>query len=306
MPDDTTAAVADQTTQTGTDTTTTQTQTTEAVKLGSFVNEDGSFKEGWREAVLPQELRGRKVFETFTDLPGAVKLIANQEAYIGKLNNKGIKPIFPLTDKSTPEERAEYYKALGRPDSPEGYKLEAPRDLADRYDPQLMTAAAKKFHDLGLDRKQGAGVMEFYEGVVRAGVSQMAQAEEQARTEAEAAMKQEWGANYDANLHEANRVIAALVPEKDREPLLEAMGNSKEFARFLVAIAPTFGEGSVPPAEALAAVQQGTLDEIKTLQATPGFIDGTLKNKNRAEHDRIVSRLAELYKKAYPSQAQPA
>lgn len=70
----------------------------------------------WREA-LPADLKSEKTFEKFNDVPSLAKSYLEAQKAISK---KGV--IIP-SDKATPEEWNNYYRSLGRPDTPEGYTL---------------------------------------------------------------------------------------------------------------------------------------------------------------------------------------
>lgn len=82
----------------------------------SFVNPDGSFVENWTLR-LPEEIRGDAFslakYKTVEEL---AKGTINQGKLIGR------KGVFVPHEKSSPEEVAEFRKALGVPETPDGYE----------------------------------------------------------------------------------------------------------------------------------------------------------------------------------------
>jgi hypothetical protein len=58
---------------------------------------------------------------------------------------------------------------------------------------------------------------------------------------------------------------------------------------------------TAPPAEPLEDYEREEIQErIARIERTPGFIDGTLRRENRAQHDRLVAARARLYEKLHP------
>jgi len=80
----------------------TETQTTEPVETGdpvaeptSFVEDSGTFKEGWQDAYVPEDFRGRSIFNSVTSIQDVMKKMGNQEIVL----SKGGKMVTPLSDE---------------------------------------------------------------------------------------------------------------------------------------------------------------------------------------------------------------
>jgi len=65
----------------------TETQTTEPVETGdpvaeptSFVEDSGTFKEGWQDAYVPEDFRGRSIFNSVTSIQDVMKKMGNQKS----------------------------------------------------------------------------------------------------------------------------------------------------------------------------------------------------------------------------------
>lgn len=113
------------------------------------------------------------------------------------------------------------YKALGRPDSPDGYGIQ----VAQGGDAEFAKRAAGKFHELGLPANMAKGLSEWYESEAKAAH----EAEETAfvqKAEAEfTQVKQNWGANYDQNMEITGRAAKALgLGEQQLDALERSLG----------------------------------------------------------------------------------
>jgi hypothetical protein len=69
-------------------------------------------------------------------------------------------------EKATDEEKAAFLDKLGRPKTPDDYKLVPPKDLPEDlpYDGEFAKAAAAKAHELGLTQAQLAGLHDLFVG----------------------------------------------------------------------------------------------------------------------------------------------
>ena len=110
------------------------------------------------------------------------------------------------------------YKAIGRPDTPEGYEFKA----EDGKDDPRLTEIAKAAHDLGLSKRQMDGLAAALDGVFT-----QSSAAEDARLAADfetgrSELRTSWGENYDKNIEIARRGAEQFGFDKD---LLNAMGD---------------------------------------------------------------------------------
>ena len=266
-------------------------------KVTDFLDETGTFKDGWKDALVPEDLRGRKVFDAVPDLRAVLKLLAHQEKFLGS-QGKGI---MPLGENPTATELEMFRKSLGIPDTPEGYKVEVPEGLGDYYDEAVMKETLKGLHALHLTPKQVAGVVALEAERLRAGIKEQEQSEAAARDDTEAALKEIWGADYEKNLRLANRIIAENVSDEEKDGLLALIGNSVPVARLFAKLGEAHLEDKVVSTDVERPGSASS--EIDRLEATPGYASGELKRTNRKEHDRIVARLAVLYGRKFPEPA---
>lgn len=106
---------------------------------------------------IPEEAKGAPFWEKITDDASLVKAYINAQGLIGK---KGV--ILP-GEKDSPEIWGEFYKALGRPDSPDDYKVPKPAEFPAgfQYDESREKNFKEISHKLGLNPAQVKGLYEW-------------------------------------------------------------------------------------------------------------------------------------------------
>lgn len=269
-------------------------------KATDFLNDDGTFKPGYIDALVPEDLRKSKVYGTAPDLKSVLKMLGHQAKFLGS-QNKGI---MPLGENPTATDLEMYRKGMGIPDTPEGYKVEVPKGLEDYYDEATTKEALKAFHAAHLTPGQVAAVMALDAQRLQAGIKEQQEAEGKVRQEVEATLREQWGEQYEAKLRLANRVIAENVSQEEKEEVLALIGNDVRVANLFAKLGEKFLEDN--PADTDAERSSGIGTEIEKLEATPGYATGELKRTNRKEHERIVARLGVLYARRFPNTAPAA
>jgi len=268
-----------------------------------FLEADGTFKEGWVEALTPEDFRtaaDKVAYGSVNSLKAVLKQLAHQNRTLQAHRKEG-KGIIPLGKEPTATELELYRAAMGVPQTPDGYKVKVPEGLGEYYDEQGMKDALKALHALHLSPAQVAGVMGLDEKRLRDGIEENEQTAANARAECETALREEWGENYDAKVRLANRVIAENVPQEDEVAVLAVIGNDVKVARLFAKLGEAYLEDKVISTD--EEPPSSVTSEIDRLQATPGFANGELKRTNRKEHDRIVARLDVLYGRKFPEAA---
>ena len=270
----------------------------EAFSLGKFVSSDGKFLPGWKEGLLPEDMRHRTVFDSFDDVPSALKHMGNMESMIGK---KGV--IVP-TDKSTPSEIEAFRAAIGVPKTPADYKYEVPEALQEYYAQPLVTEAIEALHKAGATQQVFETVMALDAKRINEALAATDKEKEQELASAKAALEQKWGAAYDDRMHLANRMIAENVAsEESKSRLLEKIGNDPEVADFLATIGSKFVEHRIipNPSATITLTPAEANAKMKELMATPGYLTGDMKNANPGGYDRLQREISDMAKMASPS-----
>jgi hypothetical protein len=127
-------------------------------------------------------------------------------------------------DDATPAEWSDFYSKLGRPGTPDDYKLPVPQG----GDPAFAKAAAGWMHEAGIPLKAGQALA----AKMNEHAAAQAAAEQQAITAAldaeQSGLKRDWGGEYDMRKELARRAAVGLgLDESSIETLETAVGFSK-------------------------------------------------------------------------------
>nr|WP_321456134.1 hypothetical protein [uncultured Cohaesibacter sp.] len=199
------------------------------------------------------------------------------------------------------EDRAAFAKALGVPDTADGYQFSLPEKMPEnvQYDEKLATSFKAKAKEIGLTPMQAQALHDFQMEAVGSQASSMMEGQKQAEAEktakAEAshdALVKAWGKegseSYTKNLALANRALNKMVPDGK---LMEEFKSNGVFAEDGAVLMPHF-------AQALAAIGQ-------TLYSEDGDLNGDiLTDENPWDANTFnLTKQGEIYK-ANPEKAE--
>jgi len=127
---------------------------------------------------------------------------------------------------ATPEQWAEFYAKVGRPESPDGYEMEVP----DGDDGAFAKQVAPLLHKAGITGEQAKVLsqgwnqmkVEAEAAIAEADRAEIARMDTQNKAEA-AALKNEWGANHDANMHFAKLATQQFFPAEQAGAAISAL-----------------------------------------------------------------------------------
>ena len=277
----------------------TETQTTEPVETGdsveeptSFVEDSGTFKEGWQDAYVPEDFRGRSIFNSVTSIQDVMKKMGNQEIVL----SKGGKMVTPLSEEATQTEKDEFFTALGRPTTAGEYELTFPQELQEHIRPELVEASKAVFHEAGLNQKQVDVLQKFEEQRITAGLEDMQRTAEAEQAAVKESLEQKWGVDaYNERMHFAKRAIEENTTPENKDALLQAIGNNQHILEFVAEISKKFKEAErIDPDGTVKSVM--TKDEhlmkAKELMETPGYTTGALPP---AQMERLQKEIREHY-----------
>jgi len=245
---------------------------------------------------IPEAERENEYWASIPDLATLVKNHANARELIGR---KGV--ILPQ-ENDPPEKVAEFYKALGRPDSPEGYALELPQEFPpEMVSPELLKGFGNWAHEAGLNPGQAKGIFGKYLKAAGEFFAKQNQAIETARVKTEKDLRTEWGDQYEANLDRANGVIRQFGDQFVKESLArkDPVWNDPALIRFLAKIGQGMAEHGLYGRDDAAA--QNLEARLKEIQMNPVYWDK--KHAGTPEHQALVKEASELYAKLHPNQA---
>jgi hypothetical protein len=199
------------------------------------------------------------------------------------LNKKiGEKGIIPPGEDASPEERAEFYNQLGRPESPEKYSWEPPEGM--ELDKEIFQDRLGKLHEAGLSDAQVSQAMNLYAEEVNRGLEDFQNQQAEVAKETEASLKEEWGKDYDERVKSAAKVAEkfGVIDAFKESGLINNLGVIK----LLDGVARSTREDGVDGSQGA----QGTAEEqLASIKAHPGW-----KDKTHPEHRSLVERAVSL------------
>lgn len=157
----------------------------------------------WKNSISEQ-YRTNPNIEKFTEIDALAKSYINAVSMIG--SDK-----IPLPNKNATEEQwNEVYNKLGRPESPDKYKLELKTEAA-AVDENIIKGFAENAHKLGLNNSQAQGILEFYKQTLESGAKDMSITMESAQANAANELRKEWGKSYDENIQKAASIAKTYL-----------------------------------------------------------------------------------------------
>jgi len=268
----------EETTQTTTDTPKQETQIEQPVP---------TVAKSWKEAIS-EEFREDPNIAKFTELDALAKSYINATRMIGQ-----DKVAIP-NENSTDDQWQEVYEKLGRPESPDKYKLEANSDVVP-LDEGAIKQFAENAHQLGLNNKQAQGILEFYKNSMEGSAQQARIDTETAQANAEAELRKEWGSNYENNIKKAGSVAKANMNAEILDLQLQdgtRLGDHPEVIKGFANIANLLSEDKLVGTES-ESVDKGT-DYEAEISKIVNDRDGPYWNKAHPDHDKVVQQVFTL------------
>lgn len=270
------------------------TQTVAEPNLMSQARATASGELDWMKGIEEQFLSSQSVTSAKTPNDLA-KQVFNLEKVMGK-------PRLPMPEDTWGEkEYSEFYQKLGRPESPDAYKLEGlPEEVAfaEEEKKQLLTT----LHQSGLNNKQANSVMKAIadrEVNLSKSVDNKFQESE---TKARESLQKEWGDKFENNLRLASSTLNQLTDPDTASQLEQMAGNNPAFIKLLAEVGTKFMQedsafkGQLQSNSFTSPV--AARGEIEQLKADPLFIT-QLMTKTDPGHKLATDKWTNLHKLAY-------
>jgi len=241
----------------------------------------------WKEAI-PEDLRNDPNISKFTELEALAKSYVNATRMISQ--DKVAVP----NNNSTDDQWNEVYDKLGRPESPDKYKLEVKSDVVP-LDESAVKSFAENAHQLGLNNKQAQGILEFYKNSMEGSAQQNQIDMETAQANAEQELRKEWGGNYEANIKKAGAVAKANMDANILDMQLKdgtRLGDHPSIIKGFANIANLMSEDKLVSTES-ENVSQG-IDYSAEISKIVNDRDGPYWNKAHPDHDKVVQQVFNL------------
>lgn len=253
----------------------------------------GDGGDDWRESI-PEELRGDPAIKNFKDVEDLARGFLETKKLIGQ------KGLSRPEDKAGEEEWDAFYKALGRPDAPEGYDLQMP---ADEKVPKgvyvsetLHTGFLSLAHQIGLMPGQAAVLQEGFMKLLGMEAENLEATENTSFETAVTALKDEWVNDFEKNRELARRAAATVFAKDGMAELVKyGFDNNPVFIKKMFELAQGMDEerlaagSGAAGGEMSAQEAQKRIDEIKADTKGPYW-----STKASPEHRNAVEEVEKL------------
>jgi len=268
-------------------TTTTDTPQVTQQPVTSTTAEQPTVAKSWKETIS-EEFRNDPNISKFTEINALAKSYINATRMIGQ--DKVAVP----NENSTDDQWQEVYGKLGRPESPDKYKLEVQSETAP-LDDTAIKQFAENAHQLGLNNKQAQGILEFYKNSMEGSIQQARVDTETAQANAEQELRKEWGRSYDENIKKAGAIAKANMSEDILNMELKdgtRIGDHPSVIKGFASIANLMSEDKLVSTES-ENVDRGT-DYEAEISKLVNDRDGPYWNKSHPDHDKVVQQVFTL------------
>ena len=278
----------DGTTDVGVDTTT-------ATEPTSYIGQDGTFSDGWRENYVPEDVRGEKIFDRVKTIQGMAKSLANAERLVGA--DKILKP----SDKFGDKEWEDYHRAGGWTGEP--IPLKAPDGLPEGiWSDERATKFSDGFNKLKLTPKQVDGIMEIYNADLASQLTDMGNNSETTLAELKSNLLAKWGNAYSQHEHNAEFALSKGSKGDDelKQRIVDKYGKDPDFIEVFANLGGEFSESGSIPVSKLSPTPVDIQAKINEIQASEAF-----NNPMHPDHANTMKTINRLYKEK-ASIRQPA
>jgi len=239
----------------------------------------------WRESITDGD--AKKFAESSTDINHLVKRAMDMRK---TLSNAIVKP----GKDATPEETANYHKALGIPESADAYEFPTEEGVEIPAEVQQARANwAAKFHELKVPVDTARALIETVNEVSAKAALDTIEADKRYAAEQDAALREEWqGEDYETNKTLANRAFANAAEQAglNLEELTSMQSkdgrllfDDARFTKMWAVIGRATSEGTLGP------VMSG--DQLDSLQDSVREIRGKIQEAQDAGDSKLANKL---------------
>lgn len=233
------------------------------------------FPEDWRAQLAGEDKSALTDLAKYNDPQSVYKSLRDLQAKISKGELKA--PAAALPANATPEQKAEWRKSNGLPETAEAYvaKLSLPNGVViGEADKPLVNDFAKSMFEQGASQAEMDRAVSWFYQQQDAASAQRTQQDGTTRVQSEVALRGEWGADFTPNMN-AFGVFKATMPAELQASIFAArmpdgrlLGDAPEFLKLGSQLGRTINPAAtlILPAGGDAGKTIG--DEIKAIEAT--------------------------------------
>lgn len=247
---------------------------------------------------IPDEYKEKSYLKGIDNYDEVFKMLDNSQSLIGK---KQI-GVLPPKENATQEELDNFYKEIGRPETPDNYEFEK-IDLPDglNRDEEFEKSIKQQMYDIGLTKKQAENLAKWYDTNM---LEKTKKFKEQRDIDFDNLSNNIFGNDKDKVMNDAGKLIQDNIPNEFKDKLDSLDNNSLIImAGILKNIQKKYiNEDKMPNVSMTPQTNKGEFDiraENRKIYADPAFRD-----ERDRRHPELMKKLSEnevLLRKIYSS-----
>ncbi len=229
------------------------------------------------------------------------------KSYIELETKVGTKGIIVPDSNATPEVKEKFLNDLGRPEKPEGYKLDAVEGMHEsiKITDETTTHFNNEMHKIGLTNAQANQINAMQMKFVNESIVSKEKADKVASDTAETALRADWKGDYDVKVAEVQRLFSK-VGGQDLINAFGDKGNDPTVVKAMSVLAGMLSEDQINSIRSPIGQEGGneTPEEAKSkiaeLTKSGSESHKALMGENHVDHKKMVAEQTRLFEKAYP------
>jgi len=242
------------------------------------------------KSLIPEAYKEEKSLHNFSNMDDFVK------SYLHSQKLVGADKIAIPNKYSSDEDWKEVYKKLGTPETGDGYKYKLPED--HKIEDDTLKSFSNEAAKLGLLPNQANGVMNYYNEIIKQGLSDQSAQQKTAQDEAVVELRKEFGASYQKEIQSAkNLVHATLGKEFIDNSLLQdgsRLGDNPTVIKAFAKLANKLSEDDIVKGDVPSYLTTSEINKQISALQQPG---SAYWDKNHISHADSVAEVQALIRK---------
>ena len=242
------------------------------------------------KSLIPEAYKDEKSLHNFSNMDDFVK------SYLHSQKLVGADKIAIPNKYSTDEDWKKVYRQLGTPENADGYKYDLPED--HKIEDDTLKSFSNEAAKLGLLPKQANGVMNYYNEIIKQGLSDQAAQQKTAQDEAVVELRKEFGASYQKEIQSAkNLVHATLGKEFIDNSLLQdgsRLGDNPTVIKAFAKLANKLSEDDIVKGDVPSYLTTSEINKQISALQQPG---SAYWDKKHLSHEDAVAEVQALLRK---------
>jgi len=239
-------------------------------KPASPFNADGTLVENWH-TLAPEGYEHLREDKT---LPRIKKFWDLSSSYVNVRKQVPLDKMPRPNDNFSEADWDEFYKAGGRPDTPQDFNIKKPEDFPEEYWVQDNADKYQEvFHKLGISKKQSDALVALNNEMTLAAIKEIEQQEEMEFTTLKDNLRKKWGRAFDQNTHLGDIAIekGAKGDEGFKERLIEKINKDPDLIEYSANLGSLFSEHEIFE-DTKIPTPSDIQKQINELRADPRFL----------------------------------